>query len=298
MTNENFAEFEAPSPSRLRDMLRRARKNPGFIAGFVIICIFIVVTLAAPLLAPADPYEQDILARISPPFWREGTDPAHILGTDALGRDYLSRLLYGGQISLLIGTVAVLISATIGTTLGLLAGYFGGRVDLVVSYIIIVRLSMPFVLVALALASFIRTTPFEIAVILGLLLWDRFAVVVRGAAMRLRSADFVTAAGLLGAPTRHIIVSEVLPNILNPLIVIATFEFGQAILAEAALSFLGLGVQAPLPSWGLMVSEGKDFVLFDPWLAALPGGALFIVVFAINLLGDGIRDITAPNSRN
>lgn len=298
MASENAGEFEAPPVFRSREMIRRARQNPGFLIGLVIILLSVGLALAAPLITSADPYEQDILSRISPPFWRANSDPAHLLGTDILGRDYLSRLLYGGRISLLIGTIAVLISATIGTTLGLLAGYFGGRVDLLVSYLLIVRLSMPFVLIALALASFIRTTPLEIAIILGILLWDRFAVVVRGAAMQLRSADFVTAAELLGVPVWRIICSEVLPNILSPLIVIATFEFGQAILAEAALSFLGLGVQPPLPSWGLMVAEGKQFILFDPWLSALPGGALFIVVFAINLLGDGIRDVTAPNTRN
>lgn len=298
MATDRLAEFEAPPTFRSREMLRRARQNPGFIFGLVVVVLFVCATLGAPLITSADPYEQDILSRVSPPFWHAGSDPDHILGTDVLGRDYLSRLLHGGRISLLIGTITVLISATIGTTLGLLAGYFGGRVDLVISYLLIVRLSMPFVLVALAIASFIRTTPVEIAMILGVLLWDRFAVVVRGAAMQLRSSEFVTAAELLGVPVWRIIFAEVLPNILNPLIVIATFEFGQAILAEAALSFLGLGVQAPMPSWGLMVSEGKDFILFDPWLAAIPGGALFIIVFAINLFGDGIRDVTVPNTRN
>ena len=191
-----------------------------------------------------------------------------------------------------------LISGLIGTTLGVLAGYYGGRVDAVVSYLITTRLAMPVVLVALAMASLVGGSLQVVIVLLGLLLWDRFAIVTRSATQQLRDAEFIASAKTLGASTPYILVRELLPNILGALTVVGTLEMAHAILLESTLSFLGLGVQPPTPSWGLMVAEGKAYMFFQPWVIMIPGVVLALLVLAINLVGDGIRDLAAPEDRN
>ena len=277
---------------------RRVFGHQGVMIGAAIVLAAVLIALSAPLIAPHDPYYQDLLNRLVPPVWDSRGSWEHILGTDHLGRDYLSRLIYGARISLLIGVGAALISGLIGTVLGVAAGYFGGRVDMVVTFMITVRLSMPVVLVALAVVAIVGGSLQVVIMVLGFLLWDRFAVVMRSSTLQIRSMDYVAAAQAVGCSTTRILTTEIMPNVVNNLIVIATLEIAHAIILEAALSFLGLGVQPPLPSWGLMVSEGKDMMLFEPWLITIPGVALFLLVLAINLLGDGARDITAPENRN
>ena len=277
---------------------RRILGHQGVMIGAAIVLTAVLIALSAPLIAPHDPYYQDLLNRLIPPVWDSRGSWEHILGTDHLGRDYLSRLIYGARISLLIGIGAALISGLIGTVLGVAAGYFGGRVDMVVTFMITVRLSMPVVLVALAVVAIVGGSLQVVIMVLGFLLWDRFAVVMRSSTLQIRSMDYVAAAQAVGCSTTRILTTEIMPNVVNNLIVIATLEIAHAIILEAALSFLGLGVQPPLPSWGLMVSEGKDMMLFEPWLITIPGVALFLLVLAINLLGDGARDITAPENRN
>ena len=272
--------------------------HQGVLIGVTIVAAVILIALSAPLIAPHDPYHQDLMNRLVPPVWDARGSWEHIFGTDHLGRDYFSRLIYGARISLLIGIGAALISGVIGTFLGVAAGYFGGRVDMVVTFLITVRLSMPVVLVALAVVAIVGGSLQVVITVLGLLLWDRFAVVMRSSTLQIRSMDYVAAAEAVGCSTTRILMTEIMPNVVNNLIVIATLEIAHAIILEAALSFLGLGVQPPLPSWGLMVSEGKDMMLFEPWLITIPGVALFLLVLAINLLGDGARDITAPENRN
>ena len=272
--------------------------HQGVLIGVTIVAAVILIALTAPLIAPHDPYHQDLMNRLVPPVWDARGSWEHVFGTDHLGRDYLSRLIYGARISLLIGIGAALISGVIGTFLGVAAGYFGGRVDMVVTFLITVRLSMPVVLVALAVVAIVGGSLQVVITVLGLLLWDRFAVVMRSSTLQIRSMDYVAAAEAVGCSTTRVLMTEIMPNVVNNLIVIATLEIAHAIILEAALSFLGLGVQPPLPSWGLMVSEGKDMMLFEPWLITIPGVALFLLVLAINLLGDGARDITAPENRN
>ena len=272
--------------------------HQGVLIGVTIVAAVILIALSAPLIAPHDPYHQDLMNRLVPPVWDARGSWEHIFGTDHLGRDYFSRLIYGARISLLIGIGAALISGVIGTFLGVAAGYFGGRVDMVVTFLITVRLSMPVVLVALAVVAIVGGSLQVVITVLGLLLWDRFAVVMRSSTLQIRSMDYVAAAEAVGCSTTRVLMTEIMPNVVNNLIVIATLEIAHAIILEAALSFLGLGVQPPLPSWGLMVSEGKDMMLFEPWLITIPGVALFLLVLAINLLGDGARDITAPENRN
>ena len=290
-------DIVGPTPGQ--QMRRRIFGHRGLLIGGFILAVIIIMAASAPLIAPHDPYDQDLLGRLALPFWKAGTNPEHLLGTDQLGRDYLSRLMYGAQISLLIGFATALIGGLIGTVMGVAAGYFGGRIDMFVTFMVTVRLSMPVVLVALAVVAVVGGSLEVVILVLGLLLWDRYAVVMRAATMQIREMDYVMAARAVGCSTWRILASEVLPNIANNLIVVATLEMAHAILLEAALSFLGVGVQPPLPSWGLMVSEGKDYIMFgEPWLITIPGLALFLLVLAINLVGDGVRDVTAPENRN
>jgi peptide/nickel transport system permease protein len=288
----------ALGPSPTARFLRRVRGHTSIMIGGGILLVIVLMAVLAPVIAPHDPYEQDLFKRLLPPFWMEGSDPAHLLGTDNLGRDYLSRLIYGAQISLLIGVCTALLSGIIGSALGVTAGYFGGRVDAIITFIITTRLSMPIVLVALAVVALVGGSLEAVILVLGFLLWDRYAVVMRSATQQARSMDYVAAARAIGCPTWRIVLSEIMPNVINNLIVIATFEVAHAILLEAALSFLGLGVQPPAPSWGLMIAEGKEFMLFDPWVITIPGIALSILVLAVNMLGDGVRDVSAPENRS
>ena len=259
--------------------------------GVLIVGMVLLVAIVAPYLAPHDPFAQDLNLRLTPPEWMDGGSPAHLFGTDQLGRDYLSRLMYGARISMTIGVFTVITSGLIGITLGLLGGYFGGRVDDVVMFIITCRLSIPLILVALTVVALVGSSLTVVILTLGLLLWERFAVVSRTTTMQVRNLDFIAAAHAAGASRAHILLREVLPNILTHLVVVATLEMALAILLEAALSFLGLGVPPPLPSWGLMIAEGKDYMFFDPWVIMIPGIALFVLVLGINLLGDGLRDL-------
>jgi peptide/nickel transport system permease protein len=288
------ADAALPKPP---SVLRRVASHPGLVAGLALLGLCGAMALLAPLISPHDPYVQDLNARLIPPVWYEKGSWAHPFGTDNLGRDYFSRTLYGARISLLIGLSVMLISGLIGTVLGLVAGYFGGRVDLAVNFIITARLAMPVVLVALAVVAMIGGSLLVVILTLGFLKWDRFAVVMRSATMQVRALDYVAAAEAAGAGRLRVLAGEILPNVFPHLIVVATVESGSAILLEAALSFLGLGVQPPLPSWGLMIAEAKNFMFFSFWLIAIPGTALAALVLGINLAGDGLRDVFAPEGR-
>ncbi|NKC31185.1 ABC transporter permease [Falsiroseomonas selenitidurans] len=270
---------------------RRLLRNASFLLGALVVGLVVVVAILAPWIAPHDPYAIDLSRRLVPPSWMEGGTPLNLLGTDQLGRDYLSRLIHGARISLVIGVATVITSGLIGTTIGVLGGFYGGRVDDVVMFAITARLSIPVVLVALAVAGLLGTSFLLVILVLGLLLWDRFAVVARATTMQLRTLDYVSAAWCAGASHASVLLREILPNIATHLAVVATLEMALAILLEAALSFLGLGVPAPLPSWGLMIAEAKEYMFFTPWVILVPGIALFVLVFGVNLLGDALRDM-------
>jgi peptide/nickel transport system permease protein len=285
----------AARPARRRG---RAWRHVGFMLGAALLAAMVLVAVFAPLLAPYDPYAQDLAKRMIPPVWHPTGTWEHALGTDTFGRDYLSRLLYGARVSLLIGASVAFISGLIGTLLGLAAGFFGGKVDFFVTFIITVRLALPVILVALAAVALLGGSLIVVIVVLGFLRWDRFAVVMRATTQQVANLDYVAAARASGASTVRILWSEILPNVANHLMVVATVEASAAILLEAALSFLGLGVQPPLPSWGLMISEAKPHLFFSPWLITLPGLLIVTLVLSINLLGDGLRDVTAPEGRN
>jgi peptide/nickel transport system permease protein len=275
-----------PAPRRANPFRRFAALLGAAIVGTVLL-----VAIFAPYLTPHDPFAQDLGLRLVPPAWMEGGQRAHLLGTDQIGRDYLSRLIYGARISMLIGVLTVIVSGAIGITLGIIGGFHGGRTDDVVMFLITCRLSIPLILVALTVVALVGSSLTVVILTLGLLLWERFAVVARTTTMQVRHLDYVAAAQAAGASHWHVLTREVLPNIANHLLVVATLEMALAILLEAALSFLGLGVPPPLPSWGLMIAEAKEYMFFSPWVIVTPGIALFILVLGINLLGDGLRNM-------
>jgi peptide/nickel transport system permease protein len=265
--------------------------------GAAIVGTTLLIAIFAPLLMPHDPFAQDLGLRMIPPAWMDGGQSAHLLGTDQIGRDYLSRLIYGARISLLIGVLTVVVSGAIGITLGIVGGFYGGRTDDVVMFLITCRLSIPLILVALTVVALVGSSLAVVILTLGLLLWERFAVVARTTTMQVRNLDYIAAAEAAGASHLRVLTREVLPNIAHHLLVVATLEMALAILLEAALSFLGLGVPPPLPSWGLMIAEAKEYMFFSPWVIMTPGIALFILVLGINLLGDGLRDMLRADAQ-
>jgi peptide/nickel transport system permease protein len=278
------------------------RRLPAFrhlatLLGALIVGAALLIAIFAPYLTPHDPFAQDLNLRLIPPVWMDGSQPSHLLGTDQIGRDYLSRLIYGTRISMLIGVLTVITSGVIGITLGVIGGFYGGRTDDIVMFLITCRLSIPLILVALTVVALVGSSLAVVILTLGLLLWDRFAVVARTTTMQVRNLDYIAAAQAAGASRLHILVREVLPNIANHLVVVATLEMALAILLEAALSFLGLGVPPPLPSWGLMIAEAKEYMFFSPWVIMTPGVVLFVLVLGINLLGDGLRDLLGADLR-
>lgn len=289
--------------NRRRSLVSRYLGHYSLMIGGGGLLLLVLIALFAPLITWHDPYLQDLSSRRIPPVWyawfydNPKAGWLHPLGTDTLGRDYLTRLIYGARISLFVGFSVVAISSVIGTTLGILAGYFGGRVDMVISFIVTTRLAMPVVLVALAIVAIFDGSLQVVILVLGFLLWDRFAVVMRSVTLQIRHQEYITAARAVGCSNLRIILTEILPNVANSLIIVATIEMAVAIIYEASLSFLGLGVQPPLPSWGLMLAEARPEIFFASWMITLPGIALFLLVLFVNLLGDGVRDITAPEGR-
>lgn len=289
---------EPPTPTPGQVLRGRILRHKGVMVGGTVIAVIILIAILAPALAPHDPYAQSLIRRLRPPVWIEGGSWAHPLGTDHLGRDYLSRLIYGAQISLTIGVCTALISGVVGTTLGVLAGYFGGWVDAVITFFVTVKLSIPTILLALAVVQLFGGSLNVVVLVLGFLLWHQFALVARAVTMQIREMDYITAARTIGCSRSRILMTEVLPNLMNQIIVVLTLTIASAIVIEAALSFLGVGVKPPLPSWGIMIAEGRAHIFFRPWLVMIPGVALFVLVLSINLLGDGLRDVTSPQGRS
>ena len=276
---------------------RSTLRNAGILLGALIVGAVAVIAVFAPLLAPHDPFAQDLTRRLVPPAWMLKGSPDHWLGTDQIGRDYLSRLIYGARISMMIGLLTVVTSGLIGTSLGVVGGFFGGRIDEFVLFAITCRLATPLILIALTAVSLVGSSLTVVVTTLGLLLWDRFAVVARVTTMQIRTLDYISAARAAGCSTLYILTREVLPNIASHLAVVATLEMALAILLEATLSFLGLGVPPPLPSWGLMIAQAKDYMFFSPWVVMIPGAALFVLVLGINLLGDGLNRMLGTDRR-
>ena len=289
---------EAVVPLERRQDLRRVLgellRNKAALLGLLILIVIATAAVAAPLLAPVDPTIQEVTQRLKPPGWETPEGRINLLGTDHLGRDILSRLIYGARISLVIGLSAVALAGTLGTLLGLVAGYRGGRVDDLIMRATDTMLAMPFILLALAVIAVLGPSLRNIIFVLGITSWVSYARIVRAEVLTLRTREFIVATLALGSGGRRIVFRHLLPNVLTPVIVIATLEVARMIILESALSFLGLGVQPPTPTWGGMLADGRAYLSTAWWQATFPGLSIMLTVLGINLLGDWLRDVLDP----
>jgi peptide/nickel transport system permease protein len=265
--------------------------------GGAILLVLCVCGVAAPFLAPHDPQAQTLEDRLRPPRWAENGSPAYLLGTDNLGRDMLSRIIYGSRISLMVGAATVVFAGLLGCALGAIAGYFGRFPDEIVGKVSEIFLAFPFLLIAIAIMAFLGQGVGNLIMALMLSRWVQYCRVVRGEVLSIKERDFVTAAKALGGKDWYVLFRHVVPNTFASVTVIATFGMAIVIITEASLSFLGLGVPVHIPTWGSMLSEGRSYINRAPWLTIFPGLAIFVTVFGINLLGDGLRDIFDPKLR-
>jgi peptide/nickel transport system permease protein len=268
-----------------------ALRHPSIAAGLLVLLLFGAAALLAPVLSPADPLAQNVVEGLRPP------SSEHLLGTDKLGRDILSRLLYGARISLMVGALVVAIASSIGAALGLLAGYLGGWADELLMRITDIFFAFPALILAMAIAGALGPSLRNALIAISAVSWPVYARLIRGQVLALKEREFVLAARALGVPERRIIVRHLLPNTLAPLLVQASFDMGAAITAVAGLSFIGFGAQPPTPEWGVMISEGRNYMATQWWLATFPALAILLVVGGFNLLGDGLRDLLDPRLR-
>lgn len=262
--------------------------------GLAVIVISVVLAATAPALAPTDPVQNDLLERLAPPMWMDGGSGRHPLGTDTLGRDVVSRLLYGARVSLVVGFAAVILAGALGVALGLVAGYYGGRLDDILMRLGDVQLAFPALVLAIAVLAVVGSGLGNIILVLSVTSWVTYARIARGETLSLRHREFVESARALGARDAGILWRHVLPNVLPSITVVATFSVARTIIAEASLSFLGLGIPPPAPSWGAMLDEGRNYLTTGWWLALFPGLAILAVVLGINVVGDWLRDTLDP----
>jgi peptide/nickel transport system permease protein len=263
-----------------------------------IVVLMVLVVLAAPLIAPANPVQQNLISRLKPAFATLPNGQLALLGTDQLGRDILSRILYGGEISLLISVSGVGLAAGIGVSLGLLAGYYRALIGALIMRLVDIQLGFPGLLLAITLAAALGPGLLNVILALGIARWTTYARMVRSSVLTIKNEDYVQAARVIGGRDAHIILRHVLPNTVSSIIVVAALHLGQMILAESALSFIGLGVQPPTPSWGAMINQGREYLTSAWWLAAFPGLAIMLMVLALGLLGDAVRDYLDPHVRH
>jgi peptide/nickel transport system permease protein len=276
-------------------LVRRFPINPGI--PLIIILAFIVVAIFAPLIAPYSPTEGSLPDQLQPPAFVSGGSTKHLLGTDLYGRDTLSRIIYGARVSFKVAALAILVSATLGTLLGLIAGYAGGWVDALIMRIVDVGLSLPYILIAIVFAVVFGPSEQNVILIIGLLLWPQFARQIRGEALSAKVQDYVALARVAGCSHARIVAKHIFPNVVPTLLVLCTLNVSVVILMEAALSFLGVGVPAPKPTWGGMVANGQRLLATDWWLSLLPGLAILFVVLSMNFFGDWLRDRLDPKLR-
>ncbi|RWP40423.1 MAG: ABC transporter permease subunit [Mesorhizobium sp.] len=300
MTDQTTAEATAasiPTGGRQRaftEFWHYYSMNTGAVIGLVVFTALVLVAIFAPLVAPHSPDEQFRDALLSPPAWQEGGRSMFLLGTDAVGRDMLSRLIFGARFSLFIGLVVVVFSLTSGIVLGVLAGYFRGWVDTLIMRVMDIILAFPSLLLALVLVAILGPGLFNAMLAIALVLQPHFARLTRAAVMAEKNREYVISAKVAGASHLRLMVKTILPNCMAPLIVQATLSFSNAILEAAALGFLGVGAQPPTPEWGTMLATAREFILRAPWVVTFPGLAILITVLAINLIGDGLRDAFDP----
>jgi peptide/nickel transport system permease protein len=280
--------------TRWRKVLRKLLENKGAVFGLIMVLGVIFSAVLAPLISPHDPILQDVEKRLIPPMGQEGADPDYLLGTDHLGRDIVSRLIYGARISIVVSVSAVALSAVLGTLIGLFSGFYGGKVDSFFMRIADVQLAFPFILLAIAIIAVLGPNLQNIILTMGITGWVIYARVVRAEVLSLREKEFITSVRALGGSNGRIIFRHLFPNVVPPIIVIVTLEMARMIIMEAALSFLGLGIQPPTPTWGGMLADGRVYLVTSWWLATFPGVVIMLVVLGINLLGNWLRDMLDP----
>ena len=284
--------------SGYRYIFRRLGHAKTGMVGLAMVFLMVAMALFAPFISPRDPLEQDLAARLRPPFWEEKTDPKYQMGTDQVGRDMLSRMIYGARISLSIGFLTMTFSALLGITLGILAGYYRGILDSIISNCVNIMMSFPYILLAISVMAAAGPGYLNLVMVLSFTGWPVYTRLVRAEVIELKSRDFVSAARALGGRNSGVILKHILPNLASSIIVLATFELARMIIRESFLSFLGLGIPPPSASWGGMLAEGRSYMLNLWWLAAIPGSAIFFTTLGINLMGDGLRDWLDPHTRN
>jgi peptide/nickel transport system permease protein len=289
-----LAAAERPPAREWQLVLRRLIRRRTALFGLCVVALVLVTALAAPLLSPFDPIEQNIGERLKAPGVRDAAGRLHVLGTDHLGRDLFARVLYGARPALMVGFAAVLISGVLGMAAGLIAGYFGGRVDDVLMRLADIQLAFPFILLAIAVIGVLGPSLATIIAVIGVSSWVVYARVVRGTVLSLTEREFVQAALALGSGDGRVVLRHILPNAFTPWLVVATLDMARVIVIESALSFLGLGVQPPTPTWGGMLADGRVYISTAWWLATFPGLAILVTVLGINLFGDGLRDTLDP----
>jgi peptide/nickel transport system permease protein len=275
-------------------ILRRLLENKAATFGLIMVLGVIVSAIFAPVLSPHDPILSDVDKRLLPPIGQKGANPSYLLGTDYLGRDIVSRLIYGARISLVVSISAVAFSAILGTTIGLVSGFFGGMIDSIFMRLADVQLAFPFILLAIAIVAVLGPSLQNIIIVMAITGWVIYARVVRAEILSLREKEFVIAAQAGGSSNGRIIIEHLLPNVIPQCIVIVTLEMARMIIMEAALSFLGLGIQPPTPTWGGMLADGRVYLTTSWWLATFPGLVIMLVVLGINLLGNWLRDMLDP----
>lgn len=285
------------SPTKVLHAVAEARRYPVFPIAILLV-VLVIPAAFAELVSPHDPLKGQLGDRLTPPFWQEGGSANHLLGTDKLGRDMLSRIIYGSRISLKISAISILVGGVMGTMLGIAAGYFGGRTDAVIMRLVDISLAIPIILLGLVLVAALGPAESTVIIVVVVLLWSRYARLVRGEALAIRVQDYIARARVSGSSHIRIMIAHVLPNVFNSLVVLATLQVGFVILLEATLSFLGAGIPKPTPAWGLMVADGRELIVMAWWVAFFPGLAILLTVLSMNLLGDWLRDRLDPKQRN
>jgi dipeptide transport system permease protein len=298
MESQPVAQLASAPPSPARELWHALSANTGAMIGLVIIGIVVIFAIFADLIAPYDPNLQDRAAFLKPPFWQEGGSFAYLLGTDAVGRDMLSRLIHGARLSLLTGLVVVTLAVVIGTVLGLAAGFFRGMFETLVLRVMDILLTLPSLLLAVVVVAILGPGLMNAMLAVTVVVLPHYVRIARAAVVAERSKDYVTAAAVSGAGTLRLMFSEVLPNCMPPLIVQATLGISTAIIDAAALGFLGLGAQPPAAEWGTMLADAREFVLRAWWVVTFPGLMILMTVLAFNLLGDGLRDALDPKLKS
>lgn len=280
------------------DILSSFSRKPLAVVGLILFILIVFMALFAPLIAPHDPVRQRLADNLRPPVWSEGGTSEYLLGTDNFGRDILSRLIFGARVSLVAAGFASLFSMFVGITVGLIGGYFEGWVESLTMRIVDVFLAFPLILIALSLASILGPNMRNLILVMGLTGWMVYARVVRSEMVKLRNSEFIIAAKVVGVPIPRLLLVHFLPNIIAPALVLFTFGFAQFIILESALSFLGLGVPPPTPTWGRMLFDGRDFLTVAWWMITLPGVFIMLTALSLNFIGDGLRDALDPRLRN